>query len=198
MATIGADEEIAAELEASAERSELRGGHASAATAFERAARLSETESGAWQAARCRGPRTALAAGQLDRAGDLVRRALPTCQSCGTPPSAGPRADHRGFTGSLAEAVTTLLDGIAPSEDPSLSLEMLLEGFGLTVYLADYEKMHELCVRAAEFPPVTDTDRFIVTFSQVRPPSWMATTDARGAVGRRDRDRRRVSTMPAA
>ena len=25
-----------------------------------------------------------------------------------------------------------------------------------------YEKMHELCQRAAEFPPVTDTDRFIV------------------------------------
>ena len=32
----------------------------------------------------------------------------------------------------------------------------------MTVYLADYEKMHELCLRAAEFPPVTDTDRFIV------------------------------------
>ncbi len=43
-ATLTANEDIAAELEASAERSEMRGGHASAATAFERAARLSDTD----------------------------------------------------------------------------------------------------------------------------------------------------------
>ena len=162
VATIGADEEIAAELEASAERSELRGGHASAATAFERAARLSDT-------GQARGrrlgaaARTALAAGQLDRAGDLVRRALPLVSRAERPRLLGLSAIIESFTGSLAEAVTTLQDGIAASGDPSLSLEMLLDGFGMTVYLADYEKMHELCVRAAEFPPVTDADRFIVT-----------------------------------
>jgi len=66
------------------------------------------------------------------------------------------------FAGSLQEAITTTLDGIAASEDPSLSLDMLLGGFGMTVYLADYETMHKLCLRAADFPPVTDTDRFIV------------------------------------
>jgi hypothetical protein len=46
VATLAADEGIAAALEASAERSQLRSGHASAATAFERAALLSENESG--------------------------------------------------------------------------------------------------------------------------------------------------------
>ena len=72
VATIGADQNIAAELEASAERSQLRGGHASAATAFERAARLSDTD-------KARGRRLAAAAraaylaGQVDRAGELVR-----------------------------------------------------------------------------------------------------------------------------
>ena len=45
VATLAADEGIAAALEASAERSRLRSGHASAATALERAALLSENES---------------------------------------------------------------------------------------------------------------------------------------------------------
>ena len=92
-----------------------------------------------------------------------MRRALPLVSRAERPRLLGLSAIIESFTGSLAEAVTTLQDGIAASEDPSLSLEMLLDGFGLTVYLADYEKMHELCVRAAEFPPVTDADRFIVT-----------------------------------
>ncbi len=161
-ATLTANEDIAAELEASAERSEMRGGHASAATAFERAARLSETDQARGRRLGA-AARTALAAGQLGRAGDLVSRALPLASRADRPRLLGLSAIIESFTGSLPEAITTLLDGIAASGDPSLSLEMLLDGFGMTVYLADYEKMHELCVRAAEFPPVTDADRFIVT-----------------------------------
>ena len=89
-------------------------------------------------------------------------RALPLAGRADRPRLLGLSAIIEGFAGSLAEAITTVLDGIAASEDPSLSLQMLLGGFGMTVYLADYEKMHELCLRAAEFPPVTDADRFIV------------------------------------
>jgi hypothetical protein len=44
LATLGADEALAAALEQSARGSQLRGGHASASTGFERAAMLSETE----------------------------------------------------------------------------------------------------------------------------------------------------------
>ena len=91
------------------------------------------------------------------------RRALPLASRADRPRLLGLSAIIESFAGSLPEAIATVLDGIAASGDPSLSLEMLLDGFGMTVYLADYEKMHELCVRAAEFPPVTDTDRFIVT-----------------------------------
>jgi hypothetical protein len=161
-ATLTANGDIAADLEASAERSEMRGGHASAATAFERAARLSETDQARGRRLGA-AARTALAAGQLGRAGDLVSRALPLASRADRPRLPGLSAIIESFSGSLPEAITTLLNGIAASADPSLSLEMLLDGFGMTVYLADYERMHELCVQAAEFPPVTEADRFIVT-----------------------------------
>ncbi len=161
-ATLTANEDIAAELEASAERSEMRGGHASAATAFERAARLSDTDQARGRRLGA-AARAATEAGQLARADDLVSRALPLASRAERPRLLAVSAIIESFTGSLPQAITTLLDGIAASRDPSLSLEMLLDGFGMTVYLADYERMRELCVRAAEFPPVTDADRFIVT-----------------------------------
>ena len=76
MATLTADEEIAAALEASAERSQLRGGHASAATAFERAASPSET--GASRGKRlAEAANAAFVAGQAQRASELVCQSLP-------------------------------------------------------------------------------------------------------------------------
>ena len=110
------------------------------ATAFERAARLRETDHARGRRLGA-AARTALAAGQLARAGDLVSRALPLARRAERPRQVGLRAIIASFTGSLPEAVTTLLDGIAASRDPSLSLEMLLDGFGTTVYLADDERM---------------------------------------------------------
>jgi predicted ATPase len=77
MATITGDEEVAAALEASARRAQLRAGHASAATAFQRAAELTVDESR-------RAPRLASAAqaawdaGQPERALELIARALPS------------------------------------------------------------------------------------------------------------------------
>ena len=67
MAALTPDEEVADALEASAERSALRGGHASAASAFERAATLSETAS---ERARrlAAAAQAAWSAGQGDRA----------------------------------------------------------------------------------------------------------------------------------
>ena len=99
-ATLTPDEEIAAELEASAERSELRGGHASAATAFERAARLSDTEQARGRRLGA-AARTALAAGQLSRAGELVSRALPLASSAERPRLLGLSAIIESFSGSL-------------------------------------------------------------------------------------------------
>ena len=67
-----------------------------------------------------------------------------------------------GFGGSLADAVSTLLEGIELSDAASFSLEMVLEACGMAMYLADYDQLLRLCLRAAEFSPVTDHDRFIV------------------------------------
>ena len=95
----------------------MRGGHASAATAFERAARLSETEQ-----ARGRrlfaAARAATEAGQLGRAGELVSRALPLASRADRPRLLGLSAIIESFTGSLPEAITTLLDGSPPAATP--------------------------------------------------------------------------------
>ena len=133
IATLTPDERIAAELEASAERFRARGGHASATTAYERAAKLSQTES-----ARVTAPGHRRRVGlrsRADRAG-----AQPGRPSHCLPPTdlAAPicsrlRGMIDGFGGSLADAVSSLLEGIELSDDASFSLEMLLEACGMAM-----------------------------------------------------------------
>ena len=77
MATLTGDEEVAAALEASARRAQLRAGHASASvTAFLRAAELSTEDARRVQRIAA-AAHAARAAGQPDRAREAVRRALP-------------------------------------------------------------------------------------------------------------------------
>ena len=161
VATLAADEEIADELEAAAERSRMRGGHASAATALERAASLSETESA--RGRRLAGAaRAAYVAGQMDRASDLVNRSLPIADRADRPHLLGLRGVIDGNAGLLPDAVRTVLEAIALSEDPSESLAMLLEACLMATYIGDADRLAAMCRRASEFPPATDIDRFIV------------------------------------
>jgi class 3 adenylate cyclase/DNA-binding CsgD family transcriptional regulator/tetratricopeptide (TPR) repeat protein len=165
LATLTADENVAAALEAAGRRSQLRGGHSSAATAFERAATLSETES-----ARSRrlgaASDAAWAAGQGERAGALIARSLALAE--------GPERAQllylsgviQGRTGSLTEAVTTLQEGIAASNDASLTLTMLREACDFASYAGDYEKLTALCRHAAEIPPASEADHFIVAVAR--------------------------------
>jgi DNA-binding CsgD family transcriptional regulator len=161
VATLAADEEIADGLEAAAERSRLRGGHASAATAFERAASLSETES-------ARGRRLAAAArsahvaGQVERASDLVNRSLPIADRAERAHLLGMRGVIDGNAGLLPDGVRTVLEAIALSDNPSNSLKMLLEACLMATYIGDPDQLAALCRRASEFPPTTDIDRCIV------------------------------------
>jgi DNA-binding CsgD family transcriptional regulator len=161
MATDEPDEEIAGALQASAEESQQRGGHASAASALERAAMLSETES-------ARGGRLAAAAnaaymaGQLERAGELVSRSLVIAQGAERARLLGLSGVIKGLAGSLQDGITTLLEAIALSEDASLSLELLREACTMATYVGDLDQLTRLCLRAAELSPVTDADRFIV------------------------------------
>jgi len=161
LATLTADEEIAAGLEDSARRAELRGGHASAATAFERAAQLSDN-------APSRGRRLGAAAeagweaGQVDRARRLVDQALPLVD----PPRHARllylRGVIEGRSGRFAEAVATLCEGIAETKDLSLALEMLREASDSAMFAGDIDQMIDLGKRASEFTPVTDLDCFVV------------------------------------
>jgi DNA-binding CsgD family transcriptional regulator len=161
MATFAADEEIAAGLEASARRSQLCGGHASAATAFDRAAQLSD-------AASSRGRRLAAAAGaaweagQVDRARRLVDQALPLADRPRHARLLHLRGVIEGRSGKFADAVATLSEGIAETEDASLALEMLREASDCAVFAGDVDQVIELGKRADEFAPVTENDRFIV------------------------------------
>lgn len=161
MATLTPDDELACALEASAARSQQRGGHASAATAFERAAGLSDRD--AARATRlARAAEAAWVAGQADRARGLVDRALPT-------------ADHHqrarllyltgvieGRQGWLKHGVTSLLTAATLSDDPTLSLQILREAASMAVYAGDYEEVIAIGARADELPQGGDIDRYIV------------------------------------
>jgi DNA-binding CsgD family transcriptional regulator len=161
MATLTADEEVAAELEASARRAERRGGHASAATAFDRAAQLSDNASS-------RGRRFAAAAeaaweaGQVDRARDLVDRALTLVDRPQRARLLYLRGIIEGRSGRLEEALTTFSEGVDETEDVSLALEMLREASDSAMFAGAVDQMIALGERAGEFTPDTDIDRFIV------------------------------------
>ena len=159
MAANSTDEDIAAALEASARQSQHRGGHASAASAFERAAELSEHEP-------TRGARLAAAAeaaweaGQAERARALMRRSPP-------PADARQRVQRlylsgliEGRSGWLEDGARTLQRAVALSKDTSLSLEMLREAGVMAIYGSDYEQVIALGVRAAELSCATEADHF--------------------------------------
>jgi len=161
VATLAADEEIADRLEAAAERSRMRGGHASAATAFERAASLSETESARGRRLAA-AARAAYVAGQSDRASDLVNRSLPIADPAERPHLLGLRGVIDGNAGLLPDAVRTVHEAIRLSDDPSESLAMLLEACLMATYIGDTDRLARMCRLASEFQPATDVDRFIV------------------------------------
>jgi DNA-binding CsgD family transcriptional regulator len=165
MATLTGDEEVAAALEASARRAELRAGHASAASAYLRAAELSTEEprrvrriasaaGAAWHA------------GQPDRARAAIDRALPLASG----ELRGQLLHLSGLveanTGSLTEACSTLLEGAEATTDPSLRLEMLLEAGETMTMSGDFARGIEIADMAARIVPVSARDRLMHT--QVR------------------------------
>jgi DNA-binding CsgD family transcriptional regulator len=165
MAALTGDEEVAAALEASARRAELRAGHASAATAFLRAAELSVEESrrlGRIAAA----AGAAWHAGQPDRARAAIARALPLAGG-----ELRARLLHLGGvveanTGSLPEACARLLEAAEATRDPSLRLEMLLEAGETMTMTGDFARGIEIAAMAARIVPVSARDRLMHT--QVR------------------------------
>ena len=158
MATLTGDEQVAAALEASARRTQQRAGHASAATAFERAAaltvdqsskasRLAAAAQGAWDA------------GQAERARALIARAFPLA-------AAHLRAQllHLGGVieascGRSARAVTMLLEGADLSDDPSLTLEILHQAAEGAADTRDLARLGAISSRVSNTPARTLRDQ---------------------------------------
>jgi DNA-binding CsgD family transcriptional regulator len=160
LATLTADENVAAALEAAARRSRLRGGQASAATAFERAAELSDAEP-----SRSRrlgeAAEAAWAAGQAERARVLVTRSLPHADGGRRVRLLYLSGVIKARSGWLPDALAPLLEAIEGSEDASLMLEMLYDGYEFATYAEAHDQLAELARRAALVEPATETDRFL-------------------------------------
>ena len=151
MATVTGDEEVAVALEASARRAQLRAGHASAATAYERAAELTG------ELARV-APRLAAAAqaawdaGQPRRALDLIARAAPLADRQLRSRLLHLRGVIEARCGSARDAVATLLDA-AGDADADLALAMLHEAAEAAGVIGNVAMVREIGERAAELAP---------------------------------------------
>ena len=159
MATLTGDEEVAAALEASARRAQLRAGHASAATAFLRAAELSTD--GARRVQRmAAAAQAAWAAGQHTRAREIIGQALP--QATGQTRAQLLYLDGliEGFAGNLWEASIMLADAADACTDPSLTIEILMVAADAAAASSDPAAITELSQRAMRISPADDLDRF--------------------------------------
>ena len=160
MATLTGDEEVAAALEASARRAELRAGHASAATAFLRAGELS-TDDQRRQRRIAAAAAAAWHAGQPDRARVAIARALPLATG-----EFRARLLHlsglvEAHTGSLADACARLVEGAEATSDSSLRLEMLHEAGETMTMSGDFAKAIEIARMAAPIDPASARDRLM-------------------------------------
>jgi DNA-binding CsgD family transcriptional regulator len=159
MATLTGDEEVAAALEASARRAELRAGHSSAATAYLRAAELSTDDARRAQRIAA-AAHAAWDAGQPDRARDIIGRALPLVTG-----QTRTRLLHlsgliEAHTGSVQEALAVLVDAADASTDPSLTVELLFEATDAASFAGDPATVVELGQRVMRISPADELDRF--------------------------------------
>jgi DNA-binding CsgD family transcriptional regulator len=161
LASLTTDEEVAAALEASARRYQARAGHASAATAFARAAELS-TDEGRRISRLAAGAEAAWAAGQPQRARELIARALPLATDELRAQLLHLRGVIEARTGDVRSAVPILLEAADASADASHTLVLLTVGVEAATYTGDYKQAAALCARAAAIEPRTEADRFFV------------------------------------
>jgi DNA-binding CsgD family transcriptional regulator/tetratricopeptide (TPR) repeat protein len=161
LAALSTDEEVAAALEASARRYQARAGHASAATAFVRAAELSPDEERRTTRLAA-AAEAAWAAGQPERARELIARALPLTTAQARAELLYLRGVIEAKTGDLRNAVVVLVEAADASETGSRTLEMLAEALEAAEFAGDYAQATAIGGRADAIEPRSETDRFRV------------------------------------
>jgi DNA-binding CsgD family transcriptional regulator len=159
MATLTSDEEVAAALEASARRAQLRAGHASAATAFLRAAELSTDDAHRHQRLAA-AAQAAWDAGQADRARDIIGQVLPHATGQTRAQLLHINGLIEGFAGNMREALILLVDAADACADPSLTIEILIEAADVAVSGGNPAAFAELSERVMRLPAAGELDRF--------------------------------------
>jgi DNA-binding CsgD family transcriptional regulator len=147
----GPDDEIAHRLAASADRAARRGGYTAAASALEKAARLSETDTGRTERL-IAAAEAAWLAGQAERARALLLDASRV--------TSGPlnvdatmllgRIEVR--TGSFTEAISMLMSAAQAlaATDPATAIRLLVEAEEATLYTGDIETVVQIGLLAEE------------------------------------------------
>jgi DNA-binding CsgD family transcriptional regulator len=162
LATLTGDEEVAAALEASARRSRARAAHASAATAFLRAAELSTDQERRMRRVAA-AAQAAWDAGQPDRARDAIDRALPAAVGELRAKLLQLSGAIEGACGSVPLALVRLLEGAEASTDPSLALQLLVDASEAAVFSGQLAKVVELSQRASSLQAATARDRLMAS-----------------------------------
>jgi len=162
MATLTGDEEVAAALEASARRAQLRAGHASAATAFLRAAELSTDDTRRVRRIAA-AAQAAWDAGQPDRAREITGRALPLATDQTRAQLLHLRGVIEARTGSMREACAMLLAAADACTDPSLILEILSEAAEGASFSGDIAAVAEIGQRVLRLSAAGELDGFKLT-----------------------------------
>ena len=169
MATLTGDEEVAGALELSADRARLRSAHASAATAYLRAADLStdpDTRTNRLAAA----AQAAWDGGQPDRARQAIGEALPLASGALRAQLLYIRGVIESRVGSVQQAAEWLLEAVHATTDPSLKFEILAEAAEAAAYAGELEVVQAASRLQTQIPPATDRDRFLLASGQ----GWVA------------------------
>jgi DNA-binding CsgD family transcriptional regulator len=161
LAALVADEQVAGALESSARRTQARAGHASAATAFVRAAELSADE-GRRTGRLAAGAEAAWIAGQPERARELIARALPLATGERRAELLHLSGVIEARTGDLRSAIAVLVEAADATDQGSHTLELLTEATEAAAYAGDYAQAAALGARAGAIEPRGETDRFRV------------------------------------
>jgi DNA-binding CsgD family transcriptional regulator len=159
MATLTGDEEVAAALEASARPAQLRAGHASAVTAFLRAAELSTDDARRIQRLAA-AAQAAWDAGQADRAREIIRGVLPQATGRTRVELLHLSGRIEFLSGNLRQAFILLVEAADACADPSLTIEILMQTEEAAISVGNMGALAGLSQRARGISPANEPDRF--------------------------------------